>query len=465
MADQIVAASDPLLVPEILSVIISFLYPGQQCAAARVNRLWHDIACDHIWESLYSLRPLLVLLGSPVQINEDEWDVVDGLSTADWTRFRRHAAKVRVLVIESADGLLSNSTVVQLLCGRISGVSDFKRLQHLTFHIDAWRGMNWESEGILDHVSTLSILPFYSENLRRLEITLPGTDFQDLFTMMRSLQRMSPPKNLRSMSLGLPTQVEEEVTDQSYLLDFFAEHAMNVDDLHLCNLWDPSILANAFKSFPHLQKLSTIVYSAAPTPVRKVFESLGTCCPHLAILDITLNALQSITFDVITPLLRCHNLTQLKIISEVPLVLTPPNIKRMGKSWTRLSRLHLVGEHQPGSPGRGTSFSLLSCFASFFPASLQHLNHSFVYDTVPLPQISPKHRKFPRLETLNIYTPIPTSRFLEMGEFLGMLCPPGIQLQAGTAYSADASNAEAVKLTMDVIRLVHRVQGRAKTTK
>ncbi|KAG8901326.1 hypothetical protein FRB99_005387 [Tulasnella sp. 403] len=449
MADQSLAASDPLLVPEILSVVISFLYPGQQCAAARVNHLWHDVACDHIWEDLDSFRPLLVLLGSPIQTNGSEWDIVDGLSDANWARFRQHAARIRTLTIGSRDGLLSNSTVVQMLCGRIDGASDFKRLQRLAFRIENWRrSLTWAALASLDRtMSTLSIMPFYSENLRQLELT-----------------RMAPPKNLRIMSLDLSNQAEEDVTGQSFLLDFFAEHAKNVDDLQLSNMRDPNILANAFKSFPHLQKLSTTVYSPAPTPARKVLDSLATCCPHLTSLDVTLNGLQFITFDVITPLLQCHNLTELKVMSWVPLSLDPPDIKRMGKSWKRISRLYLLGRHQPGTIDRGTSLSLLSCFASFFPSSLQHLSHPFVYDTVPLPQISPKHRKFPRLETLNIQTPIPADSFLEVGEFLGMLCPPGIQLQ--TEYvDRDSPNKEAVKLTMDVVRLVHRVRGRAKASK
>lgn len=54
--------SRPIYIAELLALIFSFLEDKSVARAARVCRLWSDVALDTLWHTIHDLRPLLNLL-------------------------------------------------------------------------------------------------------------------------------------------------------------------------------------------------------------------------------------------------------------------------------------------------------------------------------------------------------------------------------------------------------------------
>jgi len=86
-----------LSVPELLSLIFSFLEPKSNTKNAQVSKSWSDIALSALWSHVHDLWTLVHLLAPLKERRGRSYELCHPLQSSDWLRFARYAPLVRKL--------------------------------------------------------------------------------------------------------------------------------------------------------------------------------------------------------------------------------------------------------------------------------------------------------------------------------------------------------------------------------
>ncbi|KAH8108696.1 hypothetical protein DFH11DRAFT_1631715 [Phellopilus nigrolimitatus] len=133
-----------LRVCEIQDRIFSFNEQGDAVQCARVCQGWKDVALNHIWHTVYGVKPLFELL-APLVLSSDKSSDIVGLKYTrkiqphDWLHFSEFAKRVKLLKIESSGEPFTNplaSVFVEVLRSRPE-TSILPNLTNLRLEVDS----------------------------------------------------------------------------------------------------------------------------------------------------------------------------------------------------------------------------------------------------------------------------------------------------------------------------------------
>ncbi|KAG8987570.1 hypothetical protein FRB90_003270, partial [Tulasnella sp. 427] len=167
-----------LFIPEVLSVVISFLDTYTKASAVRVCRTWGAVAIDSLWHTLDSASPLLELLAHP-EAFIDRYNhsnaprlVCECLCSADWNRFSFYASRVKTMTNVEEIHPESMAMVVMTHPYGSKLVPNLRKLVWI-----------FENERYF-----MNVIPFVACNLEELELhfPLPASPIPTLFRFLVS---------------------------------------------------------------------------------------------------------------------------------------------------------------------------------------------------------------------------------------------------------------------------------------
>ncbi|KIO28995.1 hypothetical protein M407DRAFT_174702 [Tulasnella calospora MUT 4182] len=86
-----------LAIYDVLMHILSYSQQRDLAAAARVSRVWSDVALDCLWREIESVLPLVEILFPLVETDDGEWSFTRSTPRQNWERFQYYARRIRHL--------------------------------------------------------------------------------------------------------------------------------------------------------------------------------------------------------------------------------------------------------------------------------------------------------------------------------------------------------------------------------
>ncbi|KAG8989718.1 hypothetical protein FRB90_002111, partial [Tulasnella sp. 427] len=257
---------NPLTVPELLELILSFASQSELVKSAIVCKFWSMLALDRLWKDLDSVFPLLELVVTRELLNvldSSDADFVQRLSLAlsrsDWSRFRSYANRVRSLSHDDTNHYRGNETPPCLT----SVATALIYLHHPYGNfLPNIKELQWASSR-----SATSMVPFLSPELETLVIDLSG-DSQSINELLNGLTWRTP--KLKSFSFATSTPAIAVETSLQRAIRAWIE----LEDLAIPQYYLRPTILDVAAALPNLTALKQDYSSAPPTDETVTLQSL-----------------------------------------------------------------------------------------------------------------------------------------------------------------------------------------------
>ncbi|KAG9047628.1 hypothetical protein FS837_001821 [Tulasnella sp. UAMH 9824] len=461
-----------LAVHEIVSNILRNVERHGLAMAARVSRLWSDIAPDWLWRELDSVLPLLRLL-SPLAATSAGLGFAEKIEPRNWERFRHYARRVRRLSYDDRDldpdapflrsSSLASDVSVTILALKPAGFGAL---------LPNIQEINWGVSR--DTVDLQHALPFLNGSLRKFAMNLGADeDLGDDDAVARFFNTISVMQgiSLETFDLdmvGVPTPIMRGVS--SFLQ---SQPKLKYSQMRVIGLGPKVDIAQDLlhRAFPEsLQGLSTSIVFQRREDYLTRAQTIVQRVPHLRSLELHLVGVSSwwpYTFDELAPFMTLSNLEELVLVTLHGFQLDPDDIAALGKAFPKMRRFDLQPQPQLNFR-RGIQATSLIDFSDAFP-NLRTLSMYIVHDPLQLPWRSKEEYSQPQAQTLPSFSSLTFqvldvgSSFLEdkdipdMAELLSVLCRnPSFEIKCEGSAMDQEDPAYAWR---KVETLVKRVQG------
>lgn len=309
---------------EVLSIVLDFLARAKNkhvnlASAVRINRLWHDVAANYLWESVDLLNVLKLLPDDVWCFHERDEAPFDKNSSASAESEQHEDDAIIPSVINGSkdEGAFNNPVFILL---RAIKQSEWEGVMHYTSRIKALHTAALRCDKV--DWDFFDILSNHAQH-RKKRLSYPSV-YERIYAS-RPRTRLFP--NLRHL------HAENAVVQHSYILRIFASD-------HLCSTWFSSL------NFWVPPRIITRLSDDAPT-LTDTLEILDTDTIDASLLatfrglqDVTIHRAASDIWDVLSTLPLLHTL-----------YLVGPDLK-----WAPGARLGIEGPSRPtGSELKGST--------------------------------------------------------------------------------------------------------------
>ncbi|KAG9015243.1 hypothetical protein FRB90_004863 [Tulasnella sp. 427] len=442
-------ASSPVLLPELLDIVLSFCSAHDLTSAARVCKIWSEVALDHLWASMTSMVPLYTVLPCIHRIPDGKgYYLIDSLNDQQYRRFQYYAKRVRTFNLPETETPIpvSLSFTLHQRCAVLRAGPLFPRLASIEWVIDN------DVENSVVFLQTLML--FTSSSLRTLKLSLKAKASKVCPSVLYVFASI-PDIRLKHFSLTL-TNI------------FFAEPPLltlmdrqtDLEELRAPQIsFTPQSLHTLLPALPHLRTLDIAMRLQKPEQsmeLESAMRSIADFAPHLEMLRLgitpTARAGPSthiwIPVSSLRPLLGCRSLIKLEINCTNPLLghWNESDIVDMGRSWRRIAELSVCEAMAPDQHS-GISLSLLPNIAANFPPTLTRLCLPFKdyeQDSILKPEDQPPTVSLPSLHGIGAFNePITDPRVAQkVGRYIAAHCPMIMSI-----YSKPPMNAMVKEIT------------------
>lgn len=415
-------ATSPVLLPEILNIVFSFCSNNDLTSAARVCKIWSELALDRIWADMTSMVPLYTVLPCIRRAPDGKcYHLADALTDEHYHRFRFYAKRVRSFVLPETETPIpvSLAFVLHQRCAVLRFGPLFPRLTTVNWVIDS------EVENSVVFLQTLVL--FTSSSLHTLVLSLKPKASKVCPSILYVFASL-PDIKLKHFKLTLTNIFYAEpplltlMDRQSGLVELRAPQIS----------FTPQSLRDVLPALPHLRQLDISMRIQRPdqsTELESALQGIAEFGPLMEDLRLgitpTAKAGSStsiwIPVSSLRPLLGCEALTKLKIICNNALVghWGANDIVDMGKSWRKMVELNICEGIAPDKHS-GICLSLLPTFAANFPPTLTRLCvpfNNYEHDAVLKLKDQPPDAVMPSIRSL--------------GTFNDPIADPGVAKQIG----------------------------------
>ncbi|KAG8921944.1 hypothetical protein FRC01_014708 [Tulasnella sp. 417] len=388
---QAVAVKSPsslppvLCISELLFLIFKKLSISDCARVALVCRTWLDPALDLIWEDLSEPHPLLRLLG-PINSSATKWDFDCGFPQADWARFRSYSQRVRSISYESQFDQESDSDMEHISPDLPIKLLYYVAMNQGSYLLPRVQAIRWVA---MEDGELQLLIPFISPTLREIDIDVSGCGSisQAPSRLLRTLRYILPPDiRIFTFDSDVDAPLEEDVSAV-----IRQQGSLQTLNLPACAL-EPGM----FKS--GLQVLEGHCTVDSGLPPKELLGALAEACPHLKDVRLIFTSECNLTFDSISPLLRCSKLITVDLEYSGRWNLEEVDIKAMGDAWPRVEALNLCCRrgYRGLEPSHGMSMGMLPLFARYFSPTLRKL--AVFLDSTNVPHPPYEETPFPNLE-------------------------------------------------------------------
>ncbi|TCD63646.1 hypothetical protein EIP91_005163 [Steccherinum ochraceum] len=456
-----------ILIPELLTLILSYLDDRSVAKSATVCLRWADIALDVVWRDVHDIRRLLSLLAPLTTERQTGVLVSPGFnhrfkrnSSLDWNKFDRYARRVRHLYHdESKRRYFDDNVWNEILRG---SPRDFllPNLQSLEWLAICPERQRWSILFIHEKVRRLSLQIHLSSscsayigmvlakavNLEELEIrseeaardiepiVMPLLGCQTLqhftvplyFLTSSIFGRLALCSNLRTISLS---KQASRTRRSAHVLHVHAAHFLQ-------SAFSPKNIA-----FLHVN----VIAVDGPLVVRNFFSTVANSCKLLKELhlDFVISPDAPIiyppppladrpTIDTFRPLYSCHRLTRFEFRWDYQMNLTQPDIEEFASSLPSLEALLLNCQPIPEHTAPTLTLEALVPFARHCPR-LTELGLYLDARETPSPLDPRPIPSFRHLRKLSVGASCITD-VEPVALFLSQLCPLGCELISGVRW-------------------------------
>ncbi|KAG8915796.1 hypothetical protein FRC00_013565 [Tulasnella sp. 408] len=463
-----------LAVYEIVSNILQNAERYDQAMAARVSRLWADIAPDWLWRELDSVLPLLRLL-SPLAETSAGLGFAEKIEPRNWERFRYYARRVRRLSYDDRDfdpvahsvrsSSLASDVSLTILALKPSGFGAL---------LPNVQEINWGVSR--DIVDIQHVLPFLNGSLRKLALNLGEEgDLADDGAVARFFNTLSVIQGLSLETfdldmVGVPTPVMRGISSV-----LRSQPKLKFSQIRVIGLGPKVDIAQDLlhRAFPEsLQGLSSSIIFQRREDYLTRAETIVQRVPHLRSLELHLVGVSSwwpYTLDDLAPFMALPNLEELVLVTLHGFQLDPDDIAALGKAFPKMTRFDLQPQPQL-SFRRGIQATSLIDFSNAFP-NLRTLSMYIVHDPLRLPWRSTEQhsqaqpQSLPSFNSLTFQVLDVGSSFLEdkdipnMAELLSVLCRhPSFEIKCEGSPTDREDPAYAWRKVETLVKLVQEAE-------
>lgn len=265
-------------------------------------------------------------------------------------------------------------------------------------------------------------------SLQVLRLSIKG-QFTPMMPMMYSIsQKVLPYLHELGLSTILPLS-------QDGLLALFSGVVSNpkLRSFSLSTLFSPGIL-DLLQNHRDLEYLD--VHLVVKPPLAGVLAKIPQQFPVLQTFRVKLKYSDEgwhageVRFDVLRPLLQCRELKALIVDCDLPVTLDEDDVSAMASAWPHLHTLVFNCKQEAEFDSTvGTPVPILSALASStLRSTVRHLALSLVFGQ-EIPLAHNHMEPFLCLQNLGLRAAIGEDlRAARLGEFLGVICPPGVEV-------------------------------------
>ncbi|KAG8917852.1 hypothetical protein FRC01_002173 [Tulasnella sp. 417] len=220
------------------------------------------------------------------------------------------------------------------------------------------------------------LIPFISPTVRQVDIDVSGCTSEAPIRLLRALRHILPPDiRIFKFDSSPLTPLNEEV----------GAVIGQQDSLQTLKLQECALQLGMFKS--GLQVLEGHCTVGSGLTPKQLLSALAGACPQLRDVRLVFSSECNLTFESISPLLRCPKLIKVDLEYLGRWNLEEVDIKAMGDAWPRVEALNLCCRR--GYPGlessHGMPMGMLPLFARYFSPKLRQLALFLNSTDVPLP--------------------------------------------------------------------------------
>lgn len=372
-----------------------------------------------------------------------------GLLGANWTRFKFYATRVRRLSQREADGKHPDPPSERVAQETISAIMFNLTMNGGTPLLPQMTDVQWF---VSRSQTMLFLLPFVSPTtLKNLQLWGPTTEALSTTQVLYGLEGLQM-SGLRSFAFT----VEDPDSPVRMALASFLLQMKKLENLELSGFTPSLGVTEAMRSLVSLRSAKLTFDITRASGLKSFLGSLAEACTLLRMLQLTLEgglgSVQTIPFKNIRPLLQCHHLTHLRITHpRLCIVLNRKGVMKMGQAWSGMEELELCTDARSRC---GTPVRLLKHIAAALGPSLKTLGMPFVTDG-KLPPTRTVTEQFPCLLRLGVGSSLLfPARVQPVTEYLGVLCPLGVEIKSRQTGSSAATWRE-VKTLLGVLHRVH----------
>ncbi|KAI0073081.1 hypothetical protein K474DRAFT_1700561 [Panus rudis PR-1116 ss-1] len=488
------SAHQAVQIPELLSLILSFLDEQTVARTATVSRRWADVALDISWKHVRDIRQLLCLL-APLTTERRSGPLTSSslnikwrrrIQRSDWDRLSRYASRIRKIRFTECGGMTIDISIWEEMSRTRPTGDILPNLHSLSWHTYSAEKQHFSTIFLHPGLTHLSICIHRSPDtssyvreissrgagIRHLDIRIDTSvaDVQDdIMTLLDSLpgiEQLTVPLYCLSSAIVEQLARLKQLTSVSYNKSMEKWKGDRTDVAHFA----PFLFEGAFPSLRRLSisaqlnhalnfmtcifapKNLTRLYIHAiatddPAIVRQLFEILSLKCKSLQELVVDyilepnaplfyppppLNARPSI--DTFRPLLTLTTLKKFEFRWDYQLNLTRDDMFDFATSWPSLEILMLNCQPVPELTPPVLTPSALLPFAEHCP-KLRHLGLYLNADAIPTSTVSEILHPFQALEILSVGASCIGADSTEaIALFLSQICPLNCQIVAGVRW-------------------------------
>ncbi|KAG8999908.1 hypothetical protein FRB90_011919 [Tulasnella sp. 427] len=408
--------------PDVLDIIFALLDMKSLQNAARVCRVWYEIAADHIWRDLHGLDNLITQFWPPWIHDKNGTEISDEKDQNLWLRFHDYSRRVRRLETGLGEPSLSAVMYLKHLEEKYRSETDFQP------PIPLLQEIVWDPD-VVENIGALQF--FITPSLRKLRISPNGCErprSNFLTTLLLSLSQQS----LHLSSLSIDTDWEgEEDKEVGEALATFVESQQTLEQALFPQFYVQHSIIGALARLDRLQTFHGLLDYYTAQEVDTFIADLAAGCPalrHLVLYAANDSTPEhKIRFQTIVPLLSCKSLVELQILHGKPLRLNSRDIQEMGRAWPDIATLSLC----PTLTSESSKGLQLEELASFGCDSFPKLERLAVFLNLSS-RIPNACATLPRLNCRVLC--VGTSRITSdtdldlLSQYLSTVCLPGVQL-------------------------------------
>ncbi|KAG9032052.1 hypothetical protein FS837_002819 [Tulasnella sp. UAMH 9824] len=399
---------EALEVREILDIIMSFLDDNSLFVAGLVCKTWSPVALNHLWGTLDSVVPLLLLLG-PMTLEFDGMKYADAILEADWARFESYSRRVRKI---NNEGVFS---IWELGPGAFAQVGT-SRPPSTPYILPRVTEINWTESREAGWLQQL--IPLLSPSLKSFSLKMMSersTSVTDARVVLRHLASL-PRLKLERLQARWPDSVGaldaafcdvlyrqrtslKSISHQSFNLDkqfgTYLSQLPNLVNLELRFIDVNTQTDEEFKEFSHL---------------------LASKCSGLETIRFSIPfGPQEPTFYAFRPLTRIEGLREFHLKCG-ELGLQEQDLREMGESWRSLVSL--------GFPNSRIPLPWVAAIAEHFPPTLENIDVD-IGVSEDLDPDNTVHSTFVSLKRISYIEMASPKALKAVGLFLHRLVAPG----------------------------------------
>lgn len=450
-----------LAIYDVLMHILSYSQQRDLAAAARVSRVWSDVALDCLWREIESVLPLVEILFPLVETDDGEWSFTRSTPRQNWERFQYYARRIRHLGNDDLSVRTRKRDAQYLLLSELPVLIAAERPGNEPL-LPMVQAISWSVS--LNVASLQLVFPFISPSLKLLTLNLGVLDPRANGDLVRQFfDRLAAFPELRLERVNF-IKYDAEVSIMKPL-SYFLKHQNDLKVLELSGgkYLEPRVVqAVLFQNLPvGLREITTEVEFHNKTDYMGLIQTIVQRLPRLQVLKLFLTSLGSwapSNFENLSPFLQNPNLEELTLWGFGEIQLNTGDIYALGRAFAHMKRLNLRRAYSTRSAVQMQASSLAD-FARAFP-NLRTLTLHIPSMDISLPhrstndevQVHPFNSTFKLLDVGA--SPLAQEDVPRMVDFLGMLCRhPLFEIKCAQTNTA----ARAWKETEELIKRANSV--------